>query len=215
MQSLADDLPHEIACLVPPEWRANEKNYWSVRDKLLDAYNGLWIAFVDGNIIASGTSAVDVLHDGAESGRHPFVVRVGAEFEPCLMRRLAFRYNNTYPGEPLPQIGIEFRTANGAPGIYVDQVIPDTGADATALPWSDCRKLGLDVTMGLPAQIGGVAGSTAPTLMFPIWVFLDGKQYRCRLQADFQGKERILGRDILNRIEVLFRGPSGEVIVNP
>jgi hypothetical protein len=33
--------------------------------------------------------------------------------------------------------------------------------------------------------------------------------------ADFVGNERILGRDVLNRVEVLFRGPAGEVVVNP
>jgi hypothetical protein len=27
--------------------------------------------------------------------------------------------------------------------------------------------------------------------------------------------ERILGRDVLNRVEILFRGPVGEVVVNP
>jgi hypothetical protein len=35
------------------------------------------------------------------------------------------------------------------------------------------------------------------------------------LQADFVGNERILGRDVLNRLEILFRGPSGELVVNP
>jgi hypothetical protein len=28
-------------------------------------------------------------------------------------------------------------------------------------------------------------------------------------------RERILGRDVLNRLEILFRGPTGEVVVNP
>ena len=35
------------------------------------------------------------------------------------------------------------------------------------------------------------------------------------LQADFVGSERILGRDVLNRLEIEFRGPVGEVVVNP
>jgi hypothetical protein len=35
------------------------------------------------------------------------------------------------------------------------------------------------------------------------------------LQADFVGNERILGRDVLNRLELLFRGPSCEVVVSP
>ena len=53
------------------------------------------------------------------------------------------------------------------------------------------------------------------TLLFRAWVYLDGQEYPCRLQADFIGHERIMGRDVLNRLEVLLRGPAGEVIVNP
>jgi hypothetical protein len=66
-----------------------------------------------------------------------------------------------------------------------------------------------------PGWRGGVAGGTAATLYFPVWVFLDGQEYPCRLQADFIGTERILGRDVLNRLEILFRGPASEVVVNP
>ena len=63
--------------------------------------------------------------------------------------------------------------------------------------------------------MGGVAGGAAPTLHFRVWVYLDGQEHPCRLQADFVGSERILGRDVLNQLEVLFRGPIGEVMVNP
>ena len=114
-----------------------------------------------------------------------------------------------------PQLAAEFRTAGGVPGLLFDQVIPDTGADATALPWADCQALGLDPTRGVPARIGGVGGTAAATLVFPAWVVLDGREYRCRLQADFEEAERILGRDVLNRVDVLFRGPAREVVVNP
>ena len=51
----------------------------------------------------------------------------------------------------------------------------------------------------------------APT---PVNRYRDGQEHPCRLQADFVGNERILGRDVLNRLEMLFRGPAGEVIVN-
>jgi hypothetical protein len=63
--------------------------------------------------------------------------------------------------------------------------------------------------------MSGVAGGAAMTVMFPIWVFLDGQQHACRLQADLLGQERILGRDVLNRLDTLFRGPAREVVVNP
>src|SRR4051794_32559828 len=57
----------------------------------------------------------------------------------------------------------------------LDQVIPDTGADASALPWADCQQLQLDPTSGVPGLIGGVAGSSAGTLVFAAWATLTRK----------------------------------------
>lgn len=75
--------------------------------------------------------------------------------------------------------------------------------------------MGLDPSQGQAGQIGGVGGGRAVTLSFLAWARLDGRAFPCRLQADFAGSERILGRDVLNQLEVLFRGPSGEVVVGP
>src|SRR2546423_1617840 len=136
MKSLADELPREIARQIPPEWRKNEADYWAVRDQLLGQYQDQWIGFADGVVIASGTSPVAVFHAAEESGRHPFVTCVGREDEPCRMRRTSFAYDATYPGEPLPVLTLEFRTASGSPGLALDRVIADTGADASALPWA-------------------------------------------------------------------------------
>jgi hypothetical protein len=75
--------------------------------------------------------------------------------------------------------------------------------------------LQLAPSMGVQSLVGGVVGSSAATLAFQVWVELDGQALPCRLQADFVGTDRILGRDVLNKLEVLFRGPAGEVVVNP
>jgi hypothetical protein len=182
---------------------------------LLAQYRDQWIGFADGAVIASGTSPVAVFHAAAATGRHPFVTCVGREDEPTRMRRVSLPYDGTYPGEPLPVLPVEFRPVSGSPGVLLDRVIPDTGADASALPWADCQRLHLDPAQGWPSQMGGVAGGAAQTLMFPIRVFLDGQEHPCRLQADFIGQERILGRDVLNRLDTLFRGPAREVVVNP
>jgi len=192
-----------------------ERHYWAVRDRLLDQYQGQWIGFADGKVIASGTSPVAVFHAAEETGLHPFFICVGREDEPCRIRRSTFPYHASYPGEPLPVISVGFRQAGGVPGVVLDRVIPDTGADASLLPWTDCQLLQLDPSSGVQGLISGVAGGTAATLAFHVWVQLDGQDYPCRLQADFVGSERILGRDVLNRLEILFRGPVGEVIVNP
>jgi hypothetical protein len=215
MKSLVDNLPPEIARQIHPDWRKNEADYWAVRDRLLSQYQNQWIGFADGKVVASGTSPVAVFHAAEQSGRHPFVTCVGREDEPCRMRRVSFPYDTSYPGEALPVLTVEFRPVSGSPGVGLDRVIPDTGADASALPWVDCQQLQLDPAQGRPGWMGGVAGASAPTLFFPVWVEVDGQEYPCRLQADFLGNERILGRDVLNRLEMLFRGPAGELVVNP
>src|SRR5436190_10017290 len=198
MNSPADQLPPEIARQISPDWRKNEADYWIVRDKLLGQYKGQWIGFPDGFVIASGTSPVAVFHAAEAKGRSPFVTCVGHEDEPTRMRRVSFAYDGSYPGEPLPIFTLEFRQVSGSPGVTLDRVIADTGADASALPWADCQGLQLTPAQGRPGWMGGVAGGTAPTLHFRVWVYLDGHEYPCRLQADFIGNERILGRDVLN-----------------
>jgi hypothetical protein len=97
----------------------------------------------------------------------------------------------------------------------LDRVIPDTGADACSLPWVDCQRIQFDLSKGRPGRIGGVAGWGSPTIWFQVFVEIDGRELPCRLHVDFVGSERILGRDVLNRLEVLFRGPASEVVVNP
>jgi hypothetical protein len=215
MKSIADQLPPEIARQLHPDRRKNEADYWTVRDQFLAQYQGQWIGFADGRVIASGSSPVAVFQAAEASGRHPFFICVGREDEPCRIRRVSSPYDAAYPGEALPVIGVEFRQTSGMPGVVLDRVIPDTGADASVLPWADCQLLQLAPSAGVQGLIRGVAGTTTATLAFLIWAQVDGQDYPCRLQADFVGTERILGRDVLNRLEILFRGPAREVVVNP
>ena len=86
MKSLADGLPPEIARQIHPDWRKNEAEYWAVRDRLLSQYQGKWIGFADGVVIASGSSPFEVLHAAQSTGKHPFVICVGWEEEPCRIR---------------------------------------------------------------------------------------------------------------------------------
>lgn len=215
MKSLLEGLPPEIAKRIHPDWQKNEAEYWVQRNKLLSQYGDQWIGFANGRVIVSGTSPVEVFHAAQASGQHPFVTCVGHEHEPSRMRRATFSYDTTYPNEPLPVITVEFRKQIGSLGVILDQVIPDTGADASALPWSDCDRLALDPGEGVPSLMGGVGETAISTLVFQAWTHLDGTDYPCRLQADFTGHERILGRDVLNRLDILFPGPIREIIVNP
>ena len=109
MKSLADQLPPTIASQIHADWRKNDAGYWAARDRLLVQYQGQWIGYADGTVVASGTSPVAVFHAAEESGRHPFVTCVGREDEPCRMRRASFACYASYPGEPLPILAVEFR----------------------------------------------------------------------------------------------------------
>ena len=215
MKSIIDQLPPEIASQLHPDRRKNEMGYWAVRDQLLEQYRGQWVGFADGLVIASGRSPVSVLHTAEATGKNPFFICVGREEEPIKIRRASFPYDAAYPGESLPFVSVEFCLASGLPGVTLDRVIPDTGADASVLPWADCQLLQLTPRAGLQGLMRGVAGGSAATLAFQIMAKLDGQEYPCHLQADFAGSDRILGRDVLNKLEILFRGPVGEIVVNP
>lgn len=134
MKSLLERLRPEIVQRIHPAWKKNEAEYWANRDALLPRYREQWIGYADGRVIASGSSAVEVLHAAQASGLHPFMTCVGREHEPSRMRRAVFAYDTIYPHEALPVIAAEFRNQKAVPGLACDHVIPDTGADASALP---------------------------------------------------------------------------------
>jgi hypothetical protein len=140
---------------------------------------------------------------------------VGREEEPFRIRRASFPYDAGYPGEALPVLRVEFRSAANSPGVLLDRVVADTGADSSVLPWADCQRLQLATNLGFPSTISGIGGAALRTISYQLWAHLDGHDYACQIQVDFGGSERILGRDVLNRMDVLFRGPSGEIAVNP
>jgi hypothetical protein len=192
MKSIADQLPPEIARQLHPDRRKNEAAYWVARDQLLDRYRDQWIGFADGAVIASGISPVTVFHAAEASGRHPFFICVGREEEPCRIRRTTFPYDSGYPGEALPLIRVEFRRASGSTGVVMDRIIPDTGADASVLPWADCQLLQLAPAMGVQGLIGGVAGGSAATLAFQIWARLEGQDYPCTVVATVKKRRKLL-----------------------
>jgi hypothetical protein len=91
VKSIADQLPAEMARQIHPDRRKNEATYWAARDQLLDHYQGQWIGFADGKVMASGTSPVTVFHAAEATGLHPFFICVGREEEPCPIRRATSR----------------------------------------------------------------------------------------------------------------------------
>jgi hypothetical protein len=104
MTTFADQLPPEIARQLHPARRTNEADYWAARDQLLATYQGQWVGFADGRVVASGTVPVEVFHAAEATGLHPFFTCVGREQEPCRVRRVSFAYDASYPGGALPVV---------------------------------------------------------------------------------------------------------------
>src|SRR5262245_13085965 len=117
MKSLADQLPPEIASRIHADWRKNEQEYWAARDKLLADYQGTWIAYAAGSVVAAASTPLEVFLAIQKSTGHPFVIRVGHENEPWYrIRRASFPYDTGYASGALPVVSAEFRSSSGSSG---------------------------------------------------------------------------------------------------
>jgi hypothetical protein len=141
MKSLADGLPPEIAQKLHPDWRKNEAAYWAVRDQLLSQYQGQWIGFADGAVIVAASAPLEVFLVVHQSGRHPFVIRVGHEDQPWYrIRRTSFAYDTTYASLGLPGwsgVSVPASSRLRSPGAY-----PGSGCAqplGRAVSWSQRR----------------------------------------------------------------------------
>lgn len=101
MKYLFEQLPPDIAAQLHPDRKANEIAYWAAREELRAQYEGEWVGFADGRVVASGRIPVDVIHDGEQTGLYPFYICVGKEDQPCKIRRATIANDTNYPGQPL------------------------------------------------------------------------------------------------------------------
>src|SRR4051794_10809195 len=79
----------EIARQIHPDWRKNEAAYWAARDRLLAQFQGQWVGFADGAVIASARAP----WRSSTRPKLPAVTRVDHEDEPIRMRRASFPYD--------------------------------------------------------------------------------------------------------------------------
>jgi hypothetical protein len=109
-ERLLPRLPKRLVAKMPAEYLANEAEYWQQREELLADYSGRWIAFDQGQVVASGSNFNEVLDQTGRTG-HPlaYVDCVGAEGETCFRsRRVEFSYDTGYSPTTLPQATLTF-----------------------------------------------------------------------------------------------------------
>jgi predicted aspartyl protease len=210
------NLPQEQRHRLDPKFLANEQSYLQLRDSLLPQYRGQWVAVQSGKVIAAGPSLMDVMDRASAFGPHPFIALVGAEDAAVFrVRGLAFAYDQAYQPFPLPRLTATFWNHNESHSQQHSDVIPDTGADVSVLPDADRKTIDLFNSPYLTGVSSGVVGASVTALFYRAKVEINGHRYSALIQPVPAGRERIVGRDVLNQERVLFDGPAGQVVVDP
>jgi hypothetical protein len=211
-----NNLPVNQQQQLHPDFLANEQAYLRMRNGLLAQYRGQWVAVQDNKVVATGANPIAVMEKAAPFGGHPYIALVGAEDAVVFrVRRAIFSYDQTYHPFPLPRVTATFWNHAATHSCQHTEVIPDTGADLSILPDTDCRAIDLFNSPYMTGMSGGVVGGSITAIFYQGKVEIDGRRFSALIQSIPSGQERIVGRDVLNQQRVLFDGPAGQVIVDP
>lgn len=199
-----------------PDFLADEQAYLYMRDRLLAQYQGQWAAVHDGKLVAAGPKLLEVMERASTHGGHPYIARVGAEDTVVFrVRRSVFAYDQSYQPFPLPRVSAKFWNHAETHSQQHPDAIPDTGADVSVLPEADCTTIDLFNSPYITGMAGGVVGVNITALFYRGKVEIGGRRYSALIQPIAAGRERIIGRDVLNQQRVLFDGPAEQVVVDP
>jgi hypothetical protein len=97
----------------------------------------------------------------------PYIALVGEEDAVVFrVRRAVFAYDQAYQPFPLPRVSATFWNHAETHSQQHSDVIPDTGADVSVLPDTDCRAIDLFHAPYMTGLAGGVVGASITTLFY-------------------------------------------------
>jgi len=208
-------LSEEYRKYLHEDFLTNEEHYWRMREELLNQYRGSWVAIDKGHVVASSKDVWEITEAVGKLGCHAYIAKVGEEDIVFKVRRVEFAYDQSYHPFALPQAEVTFANfACTSAKVYSD-VIPDTGADLSILPEQDCLDIDLFSSPYFPALTRGVVGASVSVLVYRGNVEVNGHRFPSLIQFVPGGRERVLGRDVLNQIRVIFDAPANKVIFEP
>lgn len=122
-----------------------------------------------------------------------------------------FDYDSSYPNGPsMPVIELEISAVGETRRGIVVTAMVDSGADATIIPVSILEQAGVELVGRARMRWGHHSGSTYEVYLATIRIGnfdVNG----VRILADKDHDEIVVGRDVLNHLEVLLNGPAGVV----
>lgn len=194
-------------------FRKDEQDYWKMRDELFKKYKGKWVAVHKGRVVACGDDMIELIQASLKEDGYAYTNKVGDEDKLRFKRRrVSFAYNTDYSPSALPQVRVKFSNYFRTASKVYDDVIPDTGADITCLPFDDCEQIDLYVSpyaRGLSERYA--QEGVREVLLYVGIVDINGLEYFSIIEP-VQETERALGRDVLNQLTVTFRGKEGRTI---
>lgn len=209
---LTRHLPEEQRKRLHPDFLKNEQQYWQMRDRLLKQYQGKWVALHQGKVVAASEDLFHITDQVGKLGCHAYIAKVGEEDQVVFqVRRRDFAYDTSYHPFALPHAAVTFSNYARTHRKLCPDTIPDTGADLSILPDSDCQDIDLFSSPYFTSRSRGVIGPSVTTLVYRGYAEINGLHFPALIQAVSGGAERILGRDVLNRMRVTFDGPRNRV----
>jgi predicted aspartyl protease len=116
-----------------------------------------------------------------------------------------YDHHNFDPAMPILDVGIS-RPGAPAPAVFVEAII-DTGADGTMIPLHLLHAIGVP-TVG-SAFIRGITGKRQQVEFYVVTLHLsDMRVYAVQAAGLIGGDTAILGRDVINQLDLALHGPA-------
>lgn len=179
-----------------------------MREELLAKYAGKWVAVHHGRVVVVGDDPVSIMENALAEDGYAYTNKVGEEDKIVIrQRRISFGYDATYSPTALPRITATFHNFAQTKSQTVTDAIPDTGADVSCLPVSDCQTLDLFLFPYYSGLSHPFGGESRQVTFYAARAEINGSFYNAIVEPGIE-HERLVGRDILNQTKATFDGPG-------
>lgn len=108
---------------------------------------------------------------------------------------------------PAPVASVTLRNPDKTEQVASAQLLIDTGADVTLLPRTLVEQIGVVTIADLHYELAGFDGTKSAAAVAIVDMVFLGRVYRGRYLV-VESPQGVLGRDVLNHLQLLFDGPG-------
>ena len=207
----SEQLPEQLRKLLSDTYLANETVYWEKREQLVQTFANKWAAIHNGQVAAVADDMASVMDEVGNQGLcDAYIEKVGGESDTVFTIRhrseSSFPYDNSY-APPIPRVEVKFLNFHQSHHATFTDVIPDTGADNTVLPFADCAAVSIFSSPFYSSFSRGIDSAPSPTLLYRCFAEIGGNMSAALIEPHPTFDGRLLGRDVLNSFVTTFDGP--------